>query len=155
MRVHSESANGWNALMVHSFYASQTAEAAFSSCWCSRCQPQLQVHLLYTRYTVLNATSHFMRKNSVRRRFEMLLMTFCCHCSLITKQHSTKTALTEAKMWHGKMPCVSFQLQESYSMCRLCPIGAGVTGLSKAISWANNTNTLRRCLLTILRVNRT
>ena len=34
----------------------------------------------------------------------MLLIMFCCHCSLITKQHSTKNAMTKAKMWYGKMP---------------------------------------------------
>ena len=65
-----------------------------------------------------------------RTRSLMLLITFCCHCSLITKQHSTKTAMTKAKMWYGKTPCVPYQLQKWYDICRVCRRGAGDTALS-------------------------
>jgi len=67
-----------------------------------------------------------------RTRSEMLSITFCCHCCLITKQHSTRNAKTKAEMWYGKMPCVPYQLQEWYDICRVCRIGAGAIDVSNS-----------------------
>jgi len=60
----------------------------------------------------------------------MLLITFCCHCSLINKEHSTKNAKTKVKMWYGKMTRVPYQLQDWYGICRVCRIAAGANGVS-------------------------
>jgi len=58
-----------------------------------------------------------------------VVATFCCHCSLITKQHSTKMLWPKLKMWYGKMPLCAVPATKLVHICRVCRIGTSATAV--------------------------